>query len=72
MVLRVRVFAHSELFLVRVVAWIDAHLFHPFRRFHGRFRLEVDVCDQRDIAAMRAESIGDTFKVGGIFDGRAR
>ena len=70
MVLRVRVFADSELLLVRVVAWIDAYLFHPFGRFHGRFRLEVNVCHQRHIAAMRAESIRDISKIGSIFDGR--
>ena len=69
-VLRVRVFAHSELLLVRVVAWIDAHLFHPLCRFHGRFRLEMDVCDQRDVAAPRAEGIRRYLKIGGIFDGR--
>ena len=52
----VGVFPDSEPLLIRVVAWIDAYLFHPFGRFHGRFRLEVNVCHQRHIAAMRAEA----------------
>ena len=62
-----------ELLRVGVVAGIDAHLLHPFRRFHRGLGLEMNVGDDRHVAAARAQASGDmlcrfaaSFTVGAV------
>ena len=59
----IRVFTDGEFLLVRIIARIDAHLFHPFCRLHCSFRLEMNVGHQRDVAISGAEAIDNMLKV---------
>ena len=71
-VLFVTVFADDEFFRICVVAWIDAHLFHPFGRLHRCIGLEMDVGDDRHIAAALAQTLYDVLKIARIFHRRRR
>ena len=50
-VLLIGVFADNEFLRIGVIARVDPHLFHPFGRLHCCFGLEMDVGDNRHIAA---------------------
>ena len=66
------VFPDRELLLVRVVARVDADLLHPFRGLHRRFGLEMDVCHERHVAALLAETTGDSLEICRVLDRRGR
>ena len=62
----VGVFADGELLLVDVVAGVDADLLDPAGGLERGVGLEMDVGDQRDLAAGGADLAGDVFQVGGV------
>ena len=62
-VLRVGVFFDREFLRVRIVAGIHADDFHPLHRFHRCFRFEMDVRDDRNIAAALAKFGDDVLQV---------
>ena len=57
----VRVFLDRKLLLIGIVARIDTNLLDPFHRFHGRFRFEMNVRDDRHTAALGAEFMDNVF-----------
>lgn len=59
----VGVFLHRELLFVGIVAGIDAHFFHPLHGLHGGVGFKMDVGDERDITARRADAIADVLEV---------
>ena len=63
----VGVLADDEFLRVGVVARIDSHLLHPFRRFHCSFRLELDVGHDWYIAAALAQTFDDVLEVARVF-----
>ena len=65
-VLAVRIFADLEFFLIDEIARVDADFFHPFGGFESGVRFEMDVCDERHVAAGGADFAGDVFEVGGV------
>ena len=69
-VLFVGVFADLEFFRVGVVARIDAHFLHPFCRFHRCVGLEMDVGDDRHIAAALAQTFDDVLEIARILHRR--
>ncbi len=66
-VLLVGVFLDREFFAVRVVARIDAHFVHPLRGFHGGVGFEMDVGDDRHVAAALPQTSDDVLQIGGVF-----
>ena len=62
-VLLVGVFLDGEFFGVGVVAGIDADHLDPFGRFHRGVGLEMDVGDNRHVAAARAQFGDDVLQV---------
>lgn len=66
MVLAFGVVADFEFLFVGVVAGVDADFLDPFCGFKGGVWLEVDVCDEGDVAACGADLVGDVFEVGGV------
>ena len=60
-VLLVVVFLDGKFLGVGVVAGIHADDFHPLHRFHGGFRLEMNVRDNRHIAALLAQFGNDVL-----------
>ena len=62
-ILLIGVFDDLELLRVRVVPRIDAHLLHPFCRFHRRFGLEVNVRHDRHITAAITQTFDDMLQV---------
>ena len=66
-VLLVRVFANDEFLRIRIVAGIDAHFFHPLRGFHRGFGFEMNVCDDRYIAASVTQTFHDIFEIARVF-----
>ena len=62
-VLRVGVFADGEFLFVGVVAGIDAHLLDPLDRLHRGLGQEMDVGDERHIAATIAQSPEDMLEM---------
>ena len=69
-VLLVRVFANHEFLRVRVIAGIDPHLLHPFCGFHCCFGFEMDIRDDRHIAAAFAQTLHDVLEIARIFHRR--
>ena len=69
-VLLVRVFENLELLRVGVIAGIDPDLLHPFRGFHGRLRLEMDVGHDRHLAAALAQPGDDVLQIRRVFHRR--
>ena len=69
-ILVVRVFLDLKFLLVRVIAGVDPDLLDPLGRFHRRVRLEVDVRDNRDVAAARVQPFDDVLQVGGVLHRR--
>jgi hypothetical protein len=66
----VRVFTDIEFFRVGEVAGIDANLVHPLGGLEGGVWLEMNIGNQRHIAASGAERVANGFKVAGILHGR--
>ena len=66
-VLLIGVFADDEFLGVGVVARVNPHLLDPFRSFDRRFRFEMDVGDNRHIAAALAQTLRDILKVARVF-----
>ena len=66
LILGVGVLADFEFFLIGVVAGIDADFFHPFGSFESGVRLEMDVSDERHLAACGAHLAGDVFQIRGV------
>ena len=64
-VLLVRVFQDGEVFLVGVVAGVDAHLLDPIGGLHGGGGLEMDIRDEGRVAAFLAQAIDDVLQIGG-------
>ena len=62
-VLLVGVFLGGKFLGVGVIAGIDAHDFHPFHRFHRGFGLEMDVGDNRHVAAVLAQFGDDVLQI---------
>ena len=69
-VLRVGVFEDLEFFRVGVVAGIDPHFLDPLRRFHRGLGFEMDVGDDRRLAAAFAQSAHDVLQIGRVFHRR--
>ena len=63
-VLLVCVFDDLELFRVGVISGVDPNFFHPFRRFQGGFRFEMDIGYDRHAASALAQTADDVFQVG--------
>ena len=62
-VLLVVVFLDGKFFGVGVVAGIHADDFDPFHRFHRGFGLEMDVGDDRHVAALLAQFGDDVLQI---------
>ena len=65
-VLGIAVFADGELFLIGVIAGVDADFFDPFGGFEGGVGFEMDVGDERDVAAGGTDFAGDVLEIGGV------
>jgi hypothetical protein len=61
-----------ELLAVGVVARINADFFHPLDRFHGGFRLEMDIGHDGDMAAHLMQFTDDVFEVRRVLHGGGR
>ncbi len=66
-VLLVGVFTDDEFLRVRVVTRIDPHFIDPFRGFHGCFGFEMNVGNDRYIAASYPQTLHDIFEIACIF-----
>ena len=62
-VLLIRVFADDELFRIRVIAWVDTHLVHPFCGFHRCLRLKMDIRDDRHIAVALPQTLHNVLEI---------
>ena len=69
-VLLIGVFADHELLRVGVIAGIDPHLVDPFGRFHRGLGFEMDIRDDRHIAAALAQTFDDVLQVARVFHRR--
>ena len=67
----VGVFANVKFFRVGEIARVDANFFNPLGGFQGGFGLEMDVCDEWDIAASFQKSGADAFQIARVFHGRS-
>src|SRR5262249_1656682 len=55
--------ADDELFRIGVIARVDPHLVHPFCGFHCCLGFEMDICDDRDVAAALPQTLHDVLEV---------
>ena len=69
-VLFVVVFLDGEFFGVGIVAGIHADDLDPFHRFHRGFGLEMDVGDNRHVAALSAQLGDDVLQIRRVLHGR--
>ena len=65
-ILRVAVFANFEFLFVGIVAGIHTDFFNPLRGFKSGVGFEMNVGDERHIAACGADLSGDVFEVRGV------
>src|SRR5205085_7360258 len=71
-VLFVGVFEDLELFRVGVIAWVDPDFLYPLRRFHRGFRFEMNVGDDRHLAAALAQAAYDLLQIRRVLYRRRR
>ena len=65
----VGVFLDREFFRVGVVAGVDADFLDPLRRLHRGVGFEMNVGDERDVAAALAQSGDDVLEIRCVFNG---
>jgi hypothetical protein len=68
--LLVGIFENLELLRVGVIAGVDPDLLDPLRRFHRRFRFEMNVSHDRHLTAAFAQSAHNVLQVRRVFYGR--
>ena len=69
-ILLICVFADDELLRIGIIPRIDPNLIDPFRRFHGGFGLEMNVCDDRHITAALTQTFYNVLEIARVFNGR--
>jgi hypothetical protein len=69
-ILLIGVFADHELLRIGIIPRIDSYLIDPFRCFHGGFGLEMNVRDDRHIAAAVAQTFYNVLEIARVFNGR--
>ncbi len=69
-ILGIGIFTNFKFFGVSIVAGIDTHLIYPFGSLEGRFRLEMDIGNNRHITTGCSHPGHDMLEVSRIFDCR--